>query len=263
MLRYLVSSTTRRKLLEVLFCDGARGTAASLARAASVPVGATYGELHAMTEAGLATATVESGHRVYEANARSTHAQALRQLASAPLPAVAAGASLSHAGAAHWDRVRSELALRGAPLWRVTADTKPTTALEQLLAEACELSRHDPSVAKVLPHLFVQKRDELDFERFAAALAERNQKHAAGFLLAVAAELSGDEQLQAWSSRLQDRRRKKVQNFFSGVQSPRLRALAERNTPQLAKRWHYRMNMAMDDFRSVMEKFSEHDALPG
>ena len=44
-------------------------------------------------------------------------------------------------------------------------------------------------------------------------------------------------------------------DFFADATSPRLRALAERNTPDLARDWNYRLNMSMDDFRTVLEKF--------
>jgi hypothetical protein len=75
----------------------------------------------------------------------------------------------------------------------------------------------------------------------------------------VAGALSGDATLRAWAERLRDRRRTKLVDSFEGESSKRLQAIAERHTPELARSWKFRMNMRMDDFLSVMEKFgSDH-----
>lgn len=254
MFEYLVPSSTRRKLLAALWKDGARGTASSLARRTGVPVGASYGELRAMSRAGLARESVESGRVVYEAERDSPYATALRQLVAPPPKAAKSKRPL----AAHWEAVRTELAARGAPLWRGGSDaTASGTPLEELLAQASELARHDPSVAKVLPHVFLQAKSELSFDRLERALTEHKQKHAAGFLLAVAGELSGDATVSAWAERLRDKRRTKRADYFAEASSKRLQALAERNTPALARAWNFRLNMSLDDFRSVMDKFPE------
>ena len=85
---------------------------------------------------------------------------------------------------------------------------------------------------------------------------------AAGFLLAVASAVSNDKQLRGWSEQLRDRRRSKPSDFFEGSSSKRLRELAERNTPALARAWNYRLNMTLADFRSVADKFPFDDRLP-
>lgn len=258
MLDYLVGSTTRRKLLEALWREDARGTASSLARHAGVPFGAAYGELKAMTQAGVAREALHSGRLVYEANRASPYASALTQLVAPPRKHARAVAAADK----RWDKVRTELAAQGAPLWGRLAKVDTHSPLEELLAQACELSHRDPSVAKVLPYMFLRKKDELRFERLEQALTENKQKHAAGFMLALAGVLSGDEMLRAWSERLKDKRRTKLLDFFEGSSSPRLRALAERNTPDLARAWNYRLNMTLDDFRDVMEKFPHDDHVP-
>lgn len=260
MLEYLVSSRTRRNLLVALWRDGARGTASSLARRTGVPLGASYGELRAMSRAGLARESLDSGHLVYEAERRSPYAASLKRLVTAPSREVR---PLEREVDTRWDAVRSELAAQGAPLWPQHRKVAMTAPLEELLAKACELSHLDPSVAKVLPYLFQRKKSELDFERLEQALTENKQKHTAGFLLAVAGTLSGDATLCAWAERLRDRRRTKLVDFFAVASSKRLQALAERNTPDLARSWNFRLNMKMDDFRSVMEKFGSDDDVPG
>jgi hypothetical protein len=254
-----VSSKTRRNLLVALWRDGARGTASSLARRAAVPLGASYAELQAMRRAGLARESLDSGRVVYEAENRNPNAAALKKLVSAPLDQRARPTpDLDR----RWDAVRSELAAQGAPLWPQRRRVSRPTPLEELLAQACELSHHDPSVAKVLPYLFHKRKSELDFGRLEHALAENKQKHTAGFLLAVAGTLTDDATLCGWAERLRDKRRTKVVDFFSGVSGKRLQALAERNTPELAGRWNFRLNMPMDDFHSLMVKFGSDDHIP-
>lgn len=258
MLSYLVGSAGRRKLLEALWRDGARGTASSLARRTGVPFAQAYTELKAMARADLAREGLESGRLVYDANRRSPYAAALKQLVAPPRT----HARRKPAPDRSWDAVRSELAAQGAPLWGRLPKTQARAPLEELLAKACEFAQRDPSVAKVLPYLFVRRKNDLDFDRLARALAENHQKHAAGFMLAVACTLSGDQTLGAWAERLKDKRRSKLHDFFEEASSPRLQALAERNTPELARAWNYRLNMTLDDFRSVLEKFPLGDHLP-
>ena len=162
MFSYLVNSKTRRGLLETLWRDASKGTASSLARKAKVPVAPSYGELKAMARAGLARESLESGRLVYEAEWDSPYAGALEQLASAPTEkAKASKPKPDDSG----DDVRNELAAQGAPLWGSMPNVRPTVALSEIVAQACLLAHDDPSVARVLPHLLVQKTDELDFEQ--------------------------------------------------------------------------------------------------
>jgi hypothetical protein len=254
MFEYLVTSATRRKLLQALWQGRARGTTSSLARRTGVPLAASYGELEAMNRAGLVRESLESGRVVYEANWNSPHASLLEQLVSARSSETAATRSrpdLERRRAS----LRSELAAHGAPVWDAVPTSTASAPLEELVARACELAHHDPTLTKLLPYLLVRKKHELRFERLERALTERKQKHTAGFLLALAGTLSGDRMLSSWSERLRDKRRTKPVDFFPDSGSKRLRALAERNTPELARAWGFRLNMSMDDFRGVMEKF--------
>ncbi len=262
MLEYLVSATVRRKLLESLWRDGARGTASSLARQTGTAFAACYSELKAMSRAAVASESLESGRLVYEANRQSPYASALKQLVARP-PRKRANAATTKSEQ-RWDEVRSELATHGAPLWGQLPKGRAHTPLEELLAKACELAHRDPSVAKVLPYLFLRRKGDVSFNRFQQALTENREKHTAGFMLAVAVALSGDKTLRTWSEQLRDKRRTKPVDFFEGPtpSSKRLRELAERNTPELARAWNYRLNMTLDDFRSVVEKLPLDDHLP-
>lgn len=246
-----MTSKTRKKLLEALWVDRSVGTVSSLARHAGTPVGASYDELSAMAEAGLARSSVQSGRVVYEANWDSPYAKAFQELLSAPDP------RRQQAGPDEAQQVvRDQLSALGAALWASKPNVRSKWPLEVALAKGCALSHHDPSVAKVMPHLLAQKKDELDFQRFESALLENHEKHTAGFFLAVAAKVTGDRQLAKWSQRLRDKRRTKLVDFFPRSSKGRLRELAERNTPPLARRWSFRLNMDLADFEAVFRKFS-------
>jgi len=98
---------------------------------------------------------------VYEAERNSPYAAVLEQLVSPP----AREAKPTPSRDARWDAVRAALAARGAPFWdRSRDEVAVETSLEDLLAEACVLSRRDPTVAKVLPFMFVRTKDELHLD---------------------------------------------------------------------------------------------------
>ncbi len=44
--------------------------------------------------------------------------------------------------------------------------------------------------------------------------------------------------------------------FFSGPHGPRELAATRRNTPSEARRWGFLMNMGLESFRSVFDKFA-------
>jgi DNA-binding transcriptional ArsR family regulator len=250
MLGYLVGSKTRRNLLTALFRDELSGTASSLARRTGSPLAASYRELRAMRQAGLASERVESGQVVYRADARSPFSKALRELVRADAPR-GQSTELDEQLA----EVRADLGEHGAPFWTARPGAHSTSRLEDALARGCAASHHDSTIAKVMPYMFLRSRDSLDFNRLNQSLTENKQKHTAGFFLAVAGELGGSRTLQAWADQLKDKRRTTVVDFFGHASSKRLQALAERNTPALARAWNFRLNLTMDDFRSVTEKF--------
>ena len=71
--------------------------------------------------------------------------------------------------------------------------------------------------------------------------------------LDLTATLSGDPRFRRWASLFRDRRYRAGRSFFPDT-SALGRAVAERNTLSLARRWGFRMNMGLDVFRSMFEK---------
>ena len=46
-----------------------------------------------------------------------------------------------------------------------------------------------------------------------------------------------------------------MRDFFEAPPTRGSRELAEQRTPEVARRWSYRMNMGLDSFRGPLEKF--------
>jgi hypothetical protein len=110
----------------------------------------------------------------------------------------------------------------------------------------------------VLPLCFWYHRDHLDFTRLAERAKRDREKHALGLLLEVTTALSGDRRFTRWASKLRDRRIHRPREFFHGTTpTRRAREQADRNTPAVARRWGYRMNMDLDTFRTLFEKFAD------
>ena len=55
--------------------------------------------------------------------------------------------------------------------------------------------------------------------------------------------------------RLNDRRVRKVREFFEGREGKYARRLSEERTPALARRWRFRMDMDEENFRGIYRKF--------
>ncbi|MGH9893703.1 MAG: hypothetical protein ACREA0_17300, partial [bacterium] len=84
-----------------------------------------------------------------------------------------------------------------------------------------------------------------------------DEKQALGYFLELAGRLGGDTQLRKTAQSLSDKRRSRSRMFFAGHHGPHEVALTRRNTPRVAKKWGYLMNMPVESFRSTFEKFSD------
>lgn len=152
------------------------------------------------------------------------------------------------------EQVRVWLARYGAPLYGSSAgndETMPRPAY--VLAEALKLSHSDASVARTLPLALWKTRAHLDLSELTRLAVERGQGDTLGFFLDLTSELSGDRALKRASNALRVRPRVRARQFFK-VNSRHERRLADLKTPDVARRWNFRMNMSLDSFRSMFAK---------
>ena len=142
-----------------------------------------------------------------------------------------------------------------APLARAGSKGKELT-LEETLGHALKLARRYPDVARVWPIVLARHRSEADLDALVRLAGRLREKRTLGFFLSLTRTLMKDPSLSRHESALRDRRMGKTQDFFPAERGERARALADLRTPDVAKRWHFRMNMPMESFQSAFDKFS-------
>jgi hypothetical protein len=149
------------------------------------------------------------------------------------------------------------LAHYGAPLvgQNLVAGRVPPE-LAKVVVDGLVLSRRDASVARALPVLLWRRRADLDMAKLRRLVASKRRERALGFFLDLTARLSGDRRLRNAAAALRPTRPPTETRFFTRRESPLARMVAKARTPPVARAWGYRMNMPMDSFRSLFEKFN-------
>jgi Fe2+ or Zn2+ uptake regulation protein len=251
VLAYLVTSKARRRVLELLWRRHAVGTASDLAKLARVSFASAYRELKLMEAFGLAATTTEHGREVYAAATGHPQADLVSRLVSIPGAADVPSDDIS-------ELTRRRARSLGAPL-QVAPEPVPEDDREQAVVEVVRLARRDATLARTLPVLLWQQRNALDRDRLRLHAQKARQKHALGFLLALTAELAGEPALDEWAESFRDRRARGTRPFFELSTSHTARALAERRTPEVARRWGYWMDLDLPSFQSLFDKFSPMD----
>jgi hypothetical protein len=127
--------------------------------------------------------------------------------------------------------------------------------------DALALGRRDPSVTRALPVLLWRRRTDLDLKKLRRLAETKGRERTLGFLLDLTARLSGDTGFRNAAAQLRPSAEEPWMYFFTTRQGPLARALAEQNTPDVARAWRYRMNMGMDAFESTFAKATKGQAL--
>jgi hypothetical protein len=197
-----------------------------------------------MQRAQLVRSEHDGRKEVFEANFNHPEAETLQAL-------LASETSSEEMPAAENDeRVKAGLVALGAPLRGVAARKVPTEEQMNVLARGVELARRDPTVARTLPLCFWRLRDQLDAKELESAMSRAEDKHALAFFLELTGELGGDRRLVGLAENLRDRRLTSVRDFFQLGSRER----TAREFP-LAEKWGFKMNMGLDSFSSLFEKF--------
>jgi hypothetical protein len=240
---YLVTSKARRRLLLLLWSEGVAGTAGELAKLGGVGFASAHRELQAMKRLDLVVSERREGSTRFSANWKHPQANVLRELLTAA-PTVRGRKEES---------TREQAAALGAPVM-VRHTPKPAADVEKSLVEAAALAHKDPGLARALPVAFYQQREQLDPKLLLLAARERSEKGAVGLFLDLTSELSGDRRFSDWARALRDRRVHCLRPFFH-TRSAAIQANTQPDrSPRLAHRWGFRLDMDLDDFRSLFEK---------
>ncbi len=246
-----MTSRARRDLLRLLWVDRAVGSVSDLARRARVSFAAAHRELESMRAEGLASSARAGRTLAYRANGKHPQSALLRRL-------LREGAAATRTPPpAKAERVRGWLAAAGAPLLVSHRVLGRVPSLEKVLAQALTLSHDDATVARVLPLVFWAQRDRLEYSRLVREATRVNERQTLGFFLELTGRLAGDHRFASLSNRLRDRRRSRVRPFFARSHGRMALAAARRETPRLARRWGYLMNMGLESFASAFAKHTQ------
>ena len=248
LLDFLVTSQTRRELLRLLWAENLESSVYQLAALVEGAYSSVYDELASMQNEGLVTSRRHGKAVIFKKNERYASSRALKTLLDAQQP------SAGSARKATDNEVRLNLVKFGAPLG-VHGETKVDLSLEETLVGALALARHDATVARVLPVVFAKTHDLLNLRRLEFLARQHGLLPVLGFFLDLTASLMKSKRVHADAQRLKDRRRKRMENFFVDRKFNRFEAaLSEMNTPPVARRWNFLMNMGMDSFEDSFNK---------
>ena len=251
MLQFLVKSKARRRLLTLLWADGVRGSVSGLAEQAALALATPQAELKGMRQFGLAQVIREGRKDVYCANWDHPQADALKALLDG---------SKSEVQPYEIDAdVKGWLKSLGAPL-RVEDTAAPMPSLSGVLVEGLRTARKDPTVARSLPLVFWFQRDNLDVSGLLKMVRRPEEKHSLGFFLELTGELGSDRRLKGLAEAFKDKRMTAERDFFLLPTSESGRKLAESSTPDVARRWGFRMNLDYSAFESLFNKFADRRA---
>ncbi len=246
MLDYLVTSKARRRLLLLLWVEGAHGSASALADRAGVGFASAYRELQAMRRLDLVSTQREGGALAFAANQAHPMADTLVKLLSPT--------SLTPTLDPNDAEVRSQLAALGAPVLAEHRKTARGGSVEETLVDGVVLAHRDPAVARAMPVTFFRQRDQVDPDRLLELARDRAEKAAVGMFLDLTTEVSGDRRFAGWARKLRDRRVHTRRPFFY-TRGAALRGKQLRDSsPALAHRWGYRFDLALDDLQSMFDK---------
>jgi hypothetical protein len=248
MLQFLVRSKARRLLLALLWVEEARGSVSELAQEAGLAFATTHKELKGMRQFGLARVEQDGRRNVYVANFEHPQAEALQML-------LRGGEPVDTSSAAD-ETTKGWLKALGVPL-RVEDAAVPAPSLSEVLLAGVRLARRDPTVARALPLGFWAQRDDLVVAELLACANRPEQKHALGFFLELAGNLGGDRRLVGLAEVFRDRRLTAARDFFRLPPTPSRRELSETRTPEVARRWGFRMNLEYAAFESIFEQFAD------
>lgn len=255
---YLFKNEGRQRLLEKLVFAGEDYTVTELATMVGLPYATLHAELEGLRKNGLLQERVEGRKRYVRAvlskELKSALAPLLGLRESGKSERAMHGLQSSHELSAN--EVKASLQEYGAPLVLEDATHSNKLPAEEVFARGTLLSKQDASVARVLPVVLAKNWQTLDKDLLLLFARRFKVKREVGFFLELTSKLSENRKMKREAERYRDSRVKQPSDFFSADRTSQAsRELAERNTPSLARQWHFRMNMSLETFESTFRRF--------
>ena len=143
----------------------------------------------------------------------------------------------------------------GAPLTRVAVATQRAPDPEQVVVQGLRLAHTDASVARALPVMLWANRDTLRLADLVRRARRAKEGATLGFFLDLTSELAGSRPFAAAYADLRQDRPRAETFFFEGAEKSLVgKELAALNTPPVARRWRFLMNMPLDSFETLFRK---------
>jgi hypothetical protein len=146
---------------------------------------------------------------------------------------------------------RPTLVAYGAPM---LVPAKKEMPLEEAVAKSLALLREDPTVICSLPVVLDHAAETLDpaaLRRSAEALRVASEL---GMVLDLTAELTGAERFRLWAGELAPHPHAPVYLTRDRVLSEYARRFTDERTPDVVRRWGFRLNFPLPDLKQFFEK---------
>ena len=219
-----------------------------LAQLAGLAYSSVHAELEAMKAAGLVSVHTEGRAEMFTKNGEYPDAVTLTALLQNPKSTQETERNATD------EDVQLNLVRFGAPLG-VNGKSNVELSLEETLVLGLKLARQNSTVTRVLPVVFAKNRNTLDLKRLEFLAQQHHVLPVLGFFLDLTSVLTKNKKLHAQALKLVDRRRKRMEYFFVGRKQGQFeKELTEMNTPDLARKWLFFMNMGMDSFETLFRK---------
>ncbi len=176
-----------------------------------------------------------------------------------------------HAALARWSTakpsaqtVRSWLHDLGAPLTRAVVTNRRAPNSERVVVEGLRLAHRDATVARALPVMLWANRDKLRLADLVRRARRAKEGATLGFFLELTSALGRSRAFAAAYADLKQDRPHSNTFFFDGAEKSLVgKELAALNTPPVAGRWRFLMNMPLDSFETLFRKTFGAPPSPG
>jgi DNA-binding transcriptional ArsR family regulator len=247
LLDFFFKTDGHKKLAELLWLDGTEASVRELSLMAGLSYATAYEELHRMEEMGLVKRRVEGKATLFSSTLSEVEQKAFVTLFEG---------SRAHKSTKN---VSDRLQEFGLPIVGDLSSLSNETVNddEELVVKAVCKAKENPTLARSLPVVLVNLLPNVNPHRLHYWAKRNKVKRELGFFVALTAQLSKEPSLKRLSKLFYDKRWSKPEYFLAAEKDVRgfQAKLVENNTPSLAKAWKLRMNLGLDSFESLFNKF--------
>ncbi|HWU44609.1 MAG TPA: hypothetical protein VN132_14255 [Bdellovibrio sp.] len=247
---FFFKNDEQKKLAQLVWAESLEASVREFSLMSGLNYATTYELLHRMEELGLVKRTVKGRSTLYSSTLSKDEKALFMKLA----PTVSSQQQKKI-------KFGDTLLKLGLPYRGKSEDlgSEYVADNEELVVHAVWRAKKNSTLARALPVMLAQQLTTLNPHRLMYWAKQYKVKREFGFFIDLTGLLSGNRNLRKLARDFHDQRWSQDEFLFSneenltGFQSQ----LVEQNTPDLARWWHLKMNMGMDSFESLFQKFSK------